>query len=143
MATRLTGNAHDAEDLVQTALLKAARGFGGFRAEADARTWLYRILINAHRDRPARKVTEVLAMEPSGRAEGRPGEIAELEGAVDRAMGALPERQREAVVLLRTGMTTGQAAEAMGTNEANVRKLAQLGREKLREALAPWMEGTP
>jgi len=45
-ALRLTGNAADAEDLVQDAALLAHRGFPGFTTGSNFRAWFYRILLN-------------------------------------------------------------------------------------------------
>jgi RNA polymerase sigma-70 factor (ECF subfamily) len=45
-AYRLTGNAADAEDLVQDAALLAHRGYAGFRPGSNFRAWFYRILLN-------------------------------------------------------------------------------------------------
>ena len=44
---RLTGSVHDAEDLVQEAMLLGWRSYARFRGEATVRTWLYRIATNA------------------------------------------------------------------------------------------------
>jgi RNA polymerase sigma-70 factor (ECF subfamily) len=46
LAFRLTGNEHDAADVVQEAYLRAFRSIHGFRGEASFRTWLYRITAN-------------------------------------------------------------------------------------------------
>ncbi len=46
LARWLTRNGHDAEDLVQDALLRAFRAFPGFRG-ADGRAWLLAIVRNA------------------------------------------------------------------------------------------------
>lgn len=46
VAFRLTGNASDAEDVVQEAFLKAFRQLGRFEARADFRTWIHRITVN-------------------------------------------------------------------------------------------------
>lgn len=46
VAHRLTGNASDAEDVVQDTFLKAYRQLGRFEARADFRTWLHRITVN-------------------------------------------------------------------------------------------------
>ncbi|MEY2755838.1 MAG: polymerase sigma factor SigR [Actinomycetota bacterium] len=45
-ALRLTRNRSDAEDLVQEALLRAYRGYGGFEEGTNLRAWLFRILTN-------------------------------------------------------------------------------------------------
>jgi len=39
LALRLTGNAADAEDLAQDALIRALKALHGFRGEAAASTW--------------------------------------------------------------------------------------------------------
>ena len=50
-ATRLCGNTTDAEDIMQDALLRAARNWRSFRGDAKISTWLFRIVINVFRDR--------------------------------------------------------------------------------------------
>src|SRR6187200_1651334 len=47
LACRLTGNEEDARDVVQDAYLRAWRGIGKFRGEAQFSTWMYRITANA------------------------------------------------------------------------------------------------
>ena len=47
LARRLTGNEEDARDVVQDAYLRAWRGIGKFRGEAQFSTWMYRITANA------------------------------------------------------------------------------------------------
>lgn len=51
LALRLTGNRSDAEDLAQDALLRAVRALPGFRGESLASTWVYRITVNAWKNR--------------------------------------------------------------------------------------------
>src|SRR5436853_2076127 len=47
LAVRLTGNEEDARDVVQDAYLRAWKGIGKFRGDAQFSTWLYRITANA------------------------------------------------------------------------------------------------
>lgn len=46
VAYRITGNAPDAEDVVQDAFLKAFRQLSRFEARADFRTWIHKITVN-------------------------------------------------------------------------------------------------
>jgi len=45
-ALRLTGNASDAEDLLQDAALLALKGFDSFRIGSNFKAWFFRILFN-------------------------------------------------------------------------------------------------
>lgn len=51
LALRLTGNRADAEDLAQDALLRALKALPGFRGDSRASTWVYRITVNAWKNR--------------------------------------------------------------------------------------------
>src|SRR6187401_2132823 len=46
LAYRMTGNEHDAEDVVQEAFLKAYRSLGSFEERSQVSSWLYRIASN-------------------------------------------------------------------------------------------------
>ena len=46
LAFRMTGNEHDAEDVVQESFLRAYRQLGRFESRANFGTWLYRITAN-------------------------------------------------------------------------------------------------
>ena len=63
LAVRLTGNEEDARDVVQDAYLRAWKGIGKFRGDAQLSTWLYRITANCastHLSRRRRTRTEPL-----------------------------------------------------------------------------------
>src|SRR3970282_557963 len=50
LAYRMTGNEHDAEEVVQETLLRAYRRLSKFEARSNFGTWLYRIGINCSLD---------------------------------------------------------------------------------------------
>ena len=50
LAHRMTGNAQDAEDVVQEAWLKAHKQLSRFESRADFRTWMHRITVNCSID---------------------------------------------------------------------------------------------
>ena len=80
-ATRLTGDPHAAEELVQEALVRVVRRFATFRGEATFRTWLFRIVINVFRDRLAATRSAAVSLheqpeEPIDKASAGPAEAA-------------------------------------------------------------------
>ncbi len=50
LAYRMTGNEHDAEDVVQETFLRAYRRLNRFESRSDFGTWLYRIAVNCSLD---------------------------------------------------------------------------------------------
>ena len=111
---RMLGSAHDADDAVQDALLRAWRALPRFRGDSSLKTWLYRIVTNVCLDMISRRPKRVLPVDygpPTrpGRAPGRPPlpESHWIEPYPDEAMGiaegaAAPEarfERREALEL--------------------------------------------
>lgn len=133
----LTGDAHLAEDLVQTALAKAYVAWRRVVAADSPDAYVRRILINAHHSASRRlrvrelltgSVPEVLA--PGG-GPGDPGSADRLD--VVRALLALPLRQRTAVVLRYwADLPEGEVAAVMGCSVGAVRSQAHRGLERLR-----------
>lgn len=113
LARWLTGNVHDAEDVVQDACLKAHAGIGAYSG-GNARAWLLVIVRNAAytwlaKNRPRNLVTvggladlDELAAPPEGPGVDNP-ETTLLEkadsAALQAAIAALPLVFREVVVL--------------------------------------------
>jgi RNA polymerase sigma-70 factor (ECF subfamily) len=109
-AYRFLGSEDEARDVAQEAFLKAYRGLAGFKQEARFSSWLYQIATNLCRDRLRRRKTRpqvsLEALEEAGPVivELRPGAHErllqhDLAQAVRRAIHALPEEQREVVIL--------------------------------------------
>lgn len=99
VAWRLTGNHADADDLAQEAFVRACRSLAGFRGESQFRTWMVRIVMNLafskrSGHRPFVPLTEATGVPATG---GAPE--ATLRGQVRRAVGSLPPRQRQVLVL--------------------------------------------
>jgi RNA polymerase sigma-70 factor, ECF subfamily len=57
---RMLGSAHDADDALQEALLRAWRGLEGFEGRSSLRSWLYTIATNTCLDELARRHRRVL-----------------------------------------------------------------------------------
>lgn len=139
-ATRLSGNPVDAEDILQDALLRAARNWRSFRGEAKISTWLCRIVINAFRDRPASgalSIDQDVAVSDIGRGRAEAEEFGEL---VARHVSNLPPRQREVLVLIAyEQLSTPDVALVLGVSEQSVRTNLHFARERMREKLAKYM----
>jgi RNA polymerase sigma-70 factor (ECF subfamily) len=141
-ATRLTGDADEAEEVVQEALVGVARGWKSFRGEARFRTWFFRIVINAFRDRIAsREPAESLEDDVVDRRAATPASEAaadELGRLIAERVSALPPRQREVLILLAyEGLSSQEVAEVLGMSQANVYATLHVARKRLRKELAP------
>ncbi|WP_410586126.1 RNA polymerase subunit sigma-70 [Amycolatopsis sp. lyj-23] len=156
---RMTGSAHEAEDLVQETYLRAWRARASFEARSAVRTWLYRIAVNvcltALHGRGRRVLPAGLGTPgedpdvPLPAAEtlwltpwlGDPAQVAEQRGMLRLALVAsaqhLPPRQRAAFLLREVlAMPATEIAEVLGTSVPAVKSALQRARSRLDE-LAP------
>lgn len=132
----LTGEAHHAQDLLQTALLGCARHWHRIRnreqPDAYVRRAMYRHQINRWRARTRRPETLMTAPpdQPSG---GDHASETVLRHSVMDALRALPPRQR-AVVVLRyyEDRPEAEVAELLGVTLGTVRSQASKALAKLR-----------
>jgi RNA polymerase sigma-70 factor (ECF subfamily) len=138
-AYRMTGNAHDAEDLVQETFLRAHRAFDRFEPGSNARAWLHTILSRARTDLYRRTMRRPETVELSGEGPAvAPPQHALASGHEDleRALRGLPETFREAVVLRDVqDLTYAEIAAALGIPVGTVMSRIHRGRALLREAL--------
>ena len=149
-ALDLSGNSSDAEDIVQEAALKGLRRFDSFQTGTDFKAWMTTIVANTYidlyrrrrREKPAaaEDVVEALATSESPL---RAGDLEFLlPDDVERALGALPEEQRAAVVLVDVnGLTNQEAAEALGWPLGTVNSRVYRGRAELRAILRQAADG--
>jgi RNA polymerase sigma-70 factor (ECF subfamily) len=154
---RLTEDAEEARDLTQEVFLQAFRNIGGFRGEADLRTWLYRIAVNQARNRwrwwKRRRRDRTVSLDaPAGddrdaplganlpdHVGGDPEQHAlarERERALLSALRSLARPYRE-VILLRDieGLSYEDVALALGMNVGTVKSRLSRGRAELRRRL--------
>jgi len=142
LAQRISGNASDAEELVQEAFLRLwtkadtwQSGRGRFT------TWFFRILVNLCLDRKRRP--DMLSLESAGEpADPTPGAVEriyqnELGRTIAAAVGELPERQRAALALCYyEEMSNLEAAEALSVSVSALEALLVRARRTLRTKLA-------
>lgn len=142
---RSGGAAYDADDLVQTVLLRALRGSNAFemRGEAALLGWLRRILLNELQGelRRSRCRGEIVAIDENLAADGDPVGAAlahERERAYASALRALNARQRRHVRLrVEHGMSFGEIAAATGGSEDGARMIVTRALRSLERQLAP------
>jgi len=145
MAYRLTGNAHDAEDLVQETMLRAYRAFDRFRPGTNARAWLFTILHRLRTDllRHRGRRPETVELVDDGPPVAPAHEAALTSGheEITRALEGLPEVFRAAVVLRDIEeFTYAEIAEVLGVPVGTVMSRIHRGRALLRHALAGRVE---
>jgi RNA polymerase sigma-70 factor (ECF subfamily) len=146
---RITCDCDAAYDAVQEALIRAWRRLGSFQGRSQFSTWLTRIGINEAYRHLGRRVEEPLELDdqvgeriPSwGRQPDEVSESREFLAAVDRALGELPTDYRTAVVLRDVeGLSTADAAEALGIGERALKSRVHRGRMALRAKLDGYFE---
>jgi RNA polymerase sigma-70 factor (ECF subfamily) len=142
-AGRLLGDASEAEDVAQEAMLRLWRIAPDWRqGEARVSTWLYRVVTNLCTDR-LRKGRRVAPLDAAGDpVDGAPGSEARMMSAnraeaLQVALNALPDRQREAVVLRHIeGLSNPEIAQVMDIGVEAVESLTARGKRALTAALS-------
>ncbi|WP_367132809.1 SigE family RNA polymerase sigma factor [Saccharothrix sp. HUAS TT1] len=135
----LTGNPHDAADLVQTVLEKVASRWSALlRKASDPLAYARRAMANAHvsrwrrhrRENLVADLPEVPAAEGADRLEHEP---------LWRALRALPPRQR-AVVVLRyyENLSEEEIARTLGISRGTVKSQSSKAMAALRARAGEW-----
>lgn len=140
----LGGDRAEAEDVTQEALLRLWKAAPEWRpGEARVTTWLYRVTANLCIDRMRKRkrigtdidaVPEVADAAPSVATQMQQRARAEaLQGALD----ALPDRQKQAVILRHIeGLSNPEIAEIMDIGARAVESLTARGKRALEAVLA-------
>ena len=141
-ARALTGQASDADDIVQSAVERALMRLDQFQPGSRLDAWLLTIVRNAWIDeaRARQRRSRVFADAELGERVGDGGETAahaKLEANEVRiAMQSLPEEQREAVALVCVdGLAYREAAEVLGVPIGTLTSRLARGREALQRML--------
>lgn len=157
VAYRMTLHWDMADDIAQEAFLRVYRAAPGYQPSASFSTWLYRIVVNLCLDAAKKPKPVALADDaPSGvapdprspapsRGDGAAADALLIEqeklAAVRRAVAALPDRQRMAVVLHRfEGLDHAHIAETTGWSVSAVESLLVRAYAQLRQQLGQWQD---
>ena len=159
LASRITGNRQDAEEVVQDAFWAVVRKIDSFRGESAFGSWLYRIVANAAYQKLRRRrnreqelsLDEVLpffderghhvAPEIDWTPRGSdPATQTELRMALTAAIDDLPAASRTALVLRDVeGRSNEEIAEALGLTVPVVKTRVHRARLLLRKRLGDCM----
>ena len=160
LAYRMTGNRHDAEEVVQEAFLRGYQKLGQFAARANFGTWVYRIAANYAIDRMRQRQKEN-ALRETPRVEDREGtendpvnrvqdeaptperltQSLELRKQMERALAALSEAERTAFVMRHwEGCGIEEIAGVLKSSSSAAKNTVFRAVQKLRHALQPFVE---
>ena len=150
-ALRMTGNADDADDLVQETYMKAYRFWDKYEKGTNIRAWLFRIMKNSYINRYRKETREPDTVDYDQiqnfyhtiRSESAdPNDLQEkifgglLEDNVTRAVESLPEDFRTVVILCDIeGLPYEEIAEFVDCPIGTVRSRLHRGRKMLRAKL--------
>jgi RNA polymerase sigma factor (sigma-70 family) len=142
-AFRVLGDGAEAEDVTQEALMRLWKIAPDWRTgEAKVSTWLYRVVANLCNDRLRKRrggvPLEDIA-EPADPAESAEAKLQRgaREDALQTALDALPERQRQAVVLRHIdGLANPEIAAILDIGVEAVESLTARGKRALVALLA-------
>jgi len=141
LAYRFCNDRGRSEEMAQEAFLRAYRGLASWRREGAFSTWLFALASNLYRSElrriPARTVALEEVAEPvDPRASDGGLEEHDRDLAVKRAVLALPEKYRDALILFYFHeMDVPAAARSLGMPEGTFKARLFRGREILRGKL--------
>jgi len=158
MAYRMSGNSHDAEEVVQEAFLRAYQNLEKFAGEANFGTWVYRIAANyaidrirqqnsekARRQTPSSVGEDALEVDPLSTIRDpapspeRLAGSAQLAAKMKKALEALTPAERTAVVMRHwEGCAIEEIAAVLNSNPNATKNTVFRAVGKLRKALEPF-----
>jgi RNA polymerase sigma-70 factor, ECF subfamily len=160
LAYRMTGNSHDAEEVVQEAFLRGYQKLSQFTGNSNFGTWLYRIAANYAIDRlrqrkadearhappirPSEDASELdpitLIKDPAASPE-RLAANAQLAAKMQQALDALTPAERTAIVMRHwEGCPIEEIAAVLKSNSNATKNTVFRAVSKLRKALEPFAE---
>jgi RNA polymerase sigma-70 factor (ECF subfamily) len=146
VAWRLLGNEADALDAVQEGFIKVLTQWHQFRSQSRFKTWLMRVVSRVALDIGRQRQRHQRCQSWSREADVQSSILActgeqldgqELRQQMSKALAALPELQRQALVLyVDGGLTYREIADVQGVSLGTVMSRLFHARQKLRMLLA-------
>jgi RNA polymerase sigma-70 factor (ECF subfamily) len=155
LAYRMTGNEHDAEDVVQEALVKAYRSLDQFEDRASVGSWLYRITSNCAFDLLRSKQRRGRLITPAEPGDDGPLEApstipgpdrlaasSEIRRRLDVALARMSARERSAFVLRHfEGLSLNEIGASLDMDVNATKQSILRAVRKVREVLRPLASG--
>ena len=142
-AWRMLGDQTEAEDVAQEAMLRLWKQASDWRAgEAKVSTWLYRVVHNLCIDRIRKRRPQVAVEDAPEPVDPDPSVLermaqTEQSRAIAKAIGELPVRQRQALVLRHfEGLSNPEIGEALECSVEAVESLLARARRQLAEKMS-------
>ena len=146
LAYRYLQSREPAEDIVQDAFLKLWEDPGKWQAQRNSKftTWFYRIVVNLCLDLRKKKKPEALDNDTLLMDDRQPADEmmirAQEQKMLEKAIAALPERQRTALNLcFDGGLTNQEAAEVMGLHLKALQSLIMRAKTTLKERMKAYL----
>jgi len=142
---RLTGNRARAEDLLQDAFLRLWKAAPTYEPSAKVSTYIFRIAHNLFLNDAARREKTLESMEAETRSDPASDlNRREIQSAVQKAIEALPEGEREVLLLSEyNGFKYAEIAEILGIPVGTVKSRMFSAVQRLKEALKGLGHGGP
>ena len=141
-ALYVTGQGHEAEDIVQSVFLRAVRSWPSFAGRSSPETWLWSIARHTLEDwarKRAREHRHREASVPAHAASRTDPEPTEWE----RLLEGLPLRERQVVILrIVEDLSSADTAGRLGMSEGHVRVTLHKAMARLRDRFRQG-EGSP
>ena len=161
MAYRMTGDAHEAEEVVQEAFVRGYQKLRQFAGQANFGTWVYRIAANYAIDRMRQRKVEESRMAVVSRPDEEPlardpvsnvrdqapsperlAESGQLAEKMRAALETLSPAERTAIVMRHwDGCGIDEIAGVLKSNSNATKNTVFRAVQKLRRALEPFLEG--
>lgn len=156
-AYRLTADPHDAQDLLQEALLKAYKSFQRFEAGTSFDRWvyqiIYRLFIDTYRKKKRRPFVGSLDEPLPNMEQEKAADVpdasqipedltlrSELGQIIDESLKKLPDEFRAAVILCDIqGFSYEEISQILKCSLGTVRSRIHRGRRLLRGLLSPYL----